>query len=118
MAYKDQIEPIVTWEWLDTYALRNCLYPAFLSLPLHILRFLHIDTNFLVVNSLIAMNSIIQVIGDYFGFGLAQKLMGKRGAVIFMVYSLFNRRINEIFQRTMTNGVESVLSMAAFFFYT
>jgi hypothetical protein len=71
MAYKQEVDPIVTWEWLDTYSLRNCLYPAFLSLPLHVLKLFGIDSNFLVVNSLIGMNSLTQAIGDYFGFALA-----------------------------------------------
>ena len=82
------------------------------------LKFFTIDTNFLVVNSLIAMNSLAQVFGDYFGFALAQTLIGKKGALIYMLYTLFNRRINEIFQRTMTNGVEAVLIIMAFYYYT
>lgn len=97
MAYGDQVDAIVTWEWLPIYSLRNTIYPFYLSLPLHILRFLSIDSNFLVVNSMTAMNSILQVIGDYFSFCLAERLMGKKGAVIFCGYSVFNRRINEIF---------------------
>jgi hypothetical protein len=97
MAYGDQVDAIVTWEWLPIYALRNTIYPFYLSLPLHILRFLRIDSNFMVVNSMAVMNSIIQVVGDYFSFCLAERLMGKRGAVIFTGYSVFNRRINEIF---------------------
>jgi hypothetical protein len=44
--------------------------------------------------------------------------MGKKGAVIFCGYSLFNQRINELFSRTMTNGVEAVLCMVAFYFYS
>lgn len=43
--------------------------------------------------------------------------MGKQGALIFIVYSVCNRRINELFQRTMTNGVESVLCSVAFYYY-
>ena len=45
-------------------------------------------------------------------------MIGKSGALIFMVYSIFNRRVNEIFQRTMTNGVESVLCSVAFYYFT
>ena len=44
--------------------------------------------------------------------------MGKKGALIFNVYSIFNRRINEIFQRTITNGVEAVMCMIAFYYYS
>jgi hypothetical protein len=58
------------------------------------------------------------VLGDYYTFILAQRLMGKKGALIFNTYSIFNRRINEIFQRTMTNGVEAVMCMIAFYYYS
>lgn len=44
--------------------------------------------------------------------------MGKKGALIFLSYSIFNKRINEIFQRTMTNGVEAVLCIIAFYYYS
>ena len=50
---------IVTWEWLDAYALRTILYPAYLSIPLHILKFIGMDSNILVVNSQLFMNSLI-----------------------------------------------------------
>ena len=44
--------------------------------------------------------------------------MGKKGALIYMVYAIFNKRINEIFSRTMTNGVEAVLCLIAFYYYS
>ena len=34
-----------------------------------------------------------------------------------MIYSLFNKNINEIFGRTMTNGAEAVFWMIAFYYY-
>lgn len=59
MAFGDQVDVITTWEWLDYYSLRNVLYPAYLSIPLHILRFLHLDYNQLVIISPFVMNSVI-----------------------------------------------------------
>lgn len=35
-----------------------------------------------------------------------------------MVYSTFNRRINELFQKTMTNGVEAVMCAIGFYYFT
>ena len=40
IAYSDVVDVVATWEWLDLYALRSHLYPAYLSTPLHLLRFL------------------------------------------------------------------------------
>ena len=59
MAFGDQVDVITTWEWLEYYGLRNALYPAFLSVPLHILRYLQIDYNTLVIISPLFMNSIL-----------------------------------------------------------
>jgi len=97
VAYGDQVPLVTTWEWFDGYALRSILYPAYLSIPLHILRFLAIDTNFLVVNSILVMNCLLQVTGDYFLYLLAKHLIGRDGALMSLTYSLFNQRINDIF---------------------
>ena len=40
MAYMDQVNVLTTWEWTQLYSLRNTIYPAYLSIPLHIFRFL------------------------------------------------------------------------------
>lgn len=100
---------------MEQYGLRNTLYPAFLSIPLHILRMLKLDYNWLVLVSPLCMNSILQFIGDYFGFKLAERLINKKVAMIFLSYSLFNARINELFQRTMTNGAEASCVVVAFY---
>ena len=52
MVYQDQVDAIVTWEWLPEYGLRNTIYPFYLSIPLRILRFTNMDSNMLVVNSM------------------------------------------------------------------
>lgn len=63
------------------------------------------------------MNSLIQVLGDYFLYYLANHFIGIEGAKMSLVYSLFNRRINEIFQKTLTNGAEAVFSTCALYYY-
>ena len=44
-------------------------------------------------------------------------MLNKKCALIMITYSLFNRRINELFQKTMTNGIEAVLCQIAFYYY-
>lgn len=61
------------------------------------------------------MNAILQFIGDYYGFKLAERLINKKVAMIFLSYSLFNVRINEIFQKTMTNGAEASFVVIALY---
>ena len=112
------MENILTWEWQDRYTLRSSLYPYFLSIPLHILKFLKIDYNILVVNSMLFMNTLIIVVGDYFLYQLSKIYLGKRGASITLLYTLFNFRINQIFLKTLTNGVESVFCTIGFYYFS
>ena len=118
MAYGDQIDILVTWEWLKYYALRNVLYPIYLSIPLHILRFLRIDYNTPVILSPIFMNTIIILIGDYYSYKLTKRLINRKCALIYLLYSFFDKDINLIFLRTMSNGIEAVLCIVAFYYYS
>ena len=59
MAFGDQVDIVTTWEWLEFYGLRNTLYPAFLSIPLHILRYLQLDYNTAVIIAPLFMNAIL-----------------------------------------------------------
>jgi hypothetical protein len=60
----------MTWEWQQGYALRSYLFPLFLSLPLHALRWLGIDSAILVVNSMFTMNCLILALGDLYLYKL------------------------------------------------
>ena len=113
----DSVENLVTWEWLDSYALRTYLYPAYLSIPLHILKFLSIDSNMLVVNSFLLMNSLIQVLGDYYLYFITKDFAGKEGALICVGISLFNRRMNEIYGKTLTNTPEAIFCLIGIYYY-
>lgn len=84
---------------------------------MHFLRFLKIDSNFLVVNSILFMNSLLQVLGDYFLYWLSHDLIGHEGAIITLGFSVVNRRINEIYSKTFTNGVEAIFCVVAMYYY-
>ena len=80
----------------------------YLSIPLHIIRFLNIDYNCLVILSPIFMNTIIIIIGDYYSYKLTKRLINKKCAIIYLICSFFDRNINLILLRTISNGVEAV----------
>jgi hypothetical protein len=111
------VENLVTWEWLDFYALRTYIYPAYLSIPLHILKFLGMDYNIFVGNSMLMMNSLIQVLGDYYLYYFTKDLAGKKGGIICLGLSIFNRRMNEIFGKTLTNTPESIFCLVGLYYY-
>jgi hypothetical protein len=93
------------------------LYPAYLSIPLHILKFLEIDSNILVVNSMLMMNSFIQVLGDYFLYFIAKDYAGKEGGIICLGLSIFSRRMNEIYGKTLTNTPEAIFCLVGLYYY-
>ena len=63
------------------------------------------------------MNSLIQVLGDYYLYFLAGDLGGKKCALISLGTSLFNRRMNEIFGKTLTNTPESLFCLVGLYYY-
>lgn len=85
LAYSDVVDVVAPWDWVPEYALRNMLYPYFLSLPIKLLRATGFDSNFLVVNSMYAMNTLIITTTDYFTFRLADRFLGRSGAKITLV---------------------------------
>ena len=40
-------------------------------------------------------------------------MFGKRAALIYIGYSIMNKEINEIFSRTIVNGVEGILALVS-----
>jgi hypothetical protein len=48
------------------------------------------DSNLLVITTPLFMNSILQFLGDYYGFLLTERILNKKAAMIFLSYALFN----------------------------
>lgn len=59
MVFGNKVDIMTTWEWIDIYSLRNIIYPAYLSIPFHLFKFLNIDYNLLIRLSPLFMNSIL-----------------------------------------------------------
>lgn len=111
-------EGLLSWEWFSFYALRNHLYPFWLSLPSHLLKLLGIDTNFMVVNSMYFMHCVLWAFGDYFYFYLVKTIAGRRCAVITTTISLTSQTVNRYISRTSMNGIEGNLVIAALYYFT
>ena len=71
----------------------------------------------MVCNSILFMNSLIQVAGDYYLFLLSNDVLGREGALMTITYSIVNRRMNEIFAKTLTNGCEAVFCIMGLYYY-
>ena len=113
----NRVEVLLSWEWYRFYALRNHLYPFWLSIPGHIMKAFGIDSNFLLVNSMYFMHCAIWVFGDYFYYQFVKLMAGRRCAVLTTMISLTNETVNRYVSRTSMNGVEGNLAITALYFY-
>jgi len=111
------VQSLSTWEWWKGYSLRTFLYPIWLSIPGFILKTLGLDTNFLVINSIYFMHCIIWSIGDYYCFLFVRQLLGKREAIMTLLYSLTSEHVNDYVLRTSANSVEGNLMFVVFYHY-
>lgn len=57
------------------------------------------------------------MLGDYYLYFLASDLGGKNCAIISLGMSIFNRRMNEIFGKTLTNTPESIFCLVGLYYY-
>jgi len=111
------IQSFSTWEWWTGYNLRTYLYPLYLSLPGHILKFLEMDTNFLIVNSIYLMHCLVWLLGDYYCFLFVRQLLGKREAIATIAYSITSEHVNNYVLRTSANSVEGNLMFVVFYYF-
>ena len=57
------------------------------------------------------------MLGDYYLYFLATDLGGKKCGLISLGTSLLNRRMNEIFGKTLTNTPESIFCLVGLYYY-
>ena len=113
----DGIQSLSTWEWWKDYNLRTWLYPLYLSLPGHVLKAFGLDTNFMIVNSIYFMHTLVQVVGDYYCYHFVRQLLGKREAAATLIFSATSEHVNDYVLRTSANGVEGNLMFVVFYHY-
>ena len=56
--------------------------------------------------------------GDLFLYLLAKRMIAKDGALIALMYSLVNQKINDIFMKTFSNGAEAALCMCGLYYFS
>ena len=114
-----QTEAILSWEWSNHYALRNHLYPFYLSIPGQILKYLPLGSwsNIVVVNSMYMMHTVLVTFGDYFFFKLAKDIAGRECAVVTTIFSLTHEYALRYHTRTCANSVETSLCIIALYYY-
>lgn len=97
------------WEWRSKYRIRNVLYPMYLSIPLWILKFLRLDTYYMVRLSPYLAHLVLVLLGDYFFFKVACKLVGERAGRLSLYLYFACASYNSYIIRCFTNSLESIL---------
>ena len=115
--HPDRVEILLPWEWYNFYALRNHLYPFYLSIPGRFLKIVQMDTNFLLVNSMYFMNVVVWTFGDYYFYKLVKLLAGTECAIFTTMVSMTNATVIIYVSRTAMNGAEGNLAIAALYYY-
>jgi hypothetical protein len=105
------------WEWWPEYRLRSTIYPYFIAAPLFVLKWLGIDSNYMVRISPYICQCIILCISDSYFWSIGKKTVGLSSTRLAFIFYLTNRAYNEIIIRCFTNGIEAILSIIAFHYY-
>ena len=111
------VQSLKTWEWWQGFNLRTHTYPLWLSLPGFLLKWLGLDTNFMIINSIYFMHCIIWVVGDYYVFLFVRQVFDKKTACFTIIYSMTSEYVNDYVLRTSANGIEANLMIMAFYYF-
>jgi len=75
------------------------------------------DTNLMVVNSIYFMHCLVWIFGDLCCFKFVRQLLGKREAIMTLLYMLTSEHVNDYVLRTSANSVEGNLMFVVFYYF-
>ena len=99
----------VPWEWTKENRIRNVIYPMYLSIPLRILDYLHLDYYYTVTSSYYFAHFFLVILGDYYFYQVACKVIGKPAARVSMYLYVTNKFYNMHIIKCFGNSVEAIL---------
>lgn len=105
------------WEWRDEYRLRSSLYPLFLSLPLRLLKALGLDYGYAVRTCPKLAHIALVIVSDGYLWSIGKQVVGKSPTRIAFYILFFARTYNELMTRTLTNSIETVFQVIAFYYF-
>ena len=94
------------WEWHDEYRLRNTIYPAYLAIPLYVLKQLGLDTKWVVLVQPYLSHSLLVIIGDIAIWKAGKKYVGKDATQVAMLLLLVSKVQTEYVVKCFTNAIE------------
>ncbi|XP_022639585.1 GPI mannosyltransferase 3 isoform X2 [Vigna radiata var. radiata] len=105
----------LTWEWKQ--GIRSYLHPLFFVPLYRLLALLHLDTPWLMMRAPRLLQSVFSAIGDLYLYKLSEVLFGDSVAKWTLFSQLFNWFMFYCFSRTLSNSLETVLTLVSLYFW-
>lgn len=105
----------LTWEW--KHAIRSSIYPMFISAQYTLLKFLKIDTVFMVTMLPRLVQALLSALGDCWTVELSRRLFGQESSCWTAFSLLCSWFLHYTASRTLTNVAEQVATAGALALY-
>ena len=89
----------------------------YLSIPLRLIKFLEMDTTYLINLAPYLAHLPVVILTDYYTWKVSKRVIGHDASRISMIFLFFNRFQTMHITRTLTNGLEQMFTIVAFYFY-
>ncbi|XP_044463121.1 mannosyltransferase APTG1 [Mangifera indica] len=105
----------LTWEWKK--GIRSYLHPMLFALLYKILALLHLDTPLVMIKAPRLLQSVFSAVGDLYVYKLSHVLFGGHVAKWALFCQLTNWFMFYCFNRTLSNSLETVLTLAGLYYW-
>ncbi|KAL0541870.1 hypothetical protein IC582_021948 [Cucumis melo] len=105
----------LTWEWKR--GIRSYLHPLLFAFLYKVLALLGVDTPLLMIKAPRLLQSIFSAVGDFYLYRLSRALFGDYVAKWALFSQLTNWFMFFCFNRTLSNSLETVLTLASLYYW-
>ncbi|KAL5697329.1 Mannosyltransferase aptg1 [Ranunculus cassubicifolius] len=105
----------LTWEW--SKGIRSYLHPMVFVFLYKVLGFFHLDNPMLMAKAPRVLQSIFSAIGDLYLYNFSHRIFGERIALWALFAQLINWFMFFCFTRTLSNSLETVLTLISLYYW-
>jgi len=105
------------WEWTDDFRLRNFIYPMYLAMPMQLCKTLGVDTNLVIRYLPYIAHMPVVLLNDLFMWKVGKRVVGRDASRLGFLIYFFNRFETMHLIRTLTNSIEQMFTLVAFYYY-
>uniref|UniRef100_A0A5B6YXW7 Mannosyltransferase n=1 Tax=Davidia involucrata TaxID=16924 RepID=A0A5B6YXW7_DAVIN len=106
----------LTWEWKK--GIRSYLHPVLFALLYKVLALFHLDTPWFMVKAPRLLQSILSAVGDLYLYKLSQVIFGEHVAQWALFSQLTNWFMFFCITRTLSNSLETVLTLVGLYYWS